>query len=81
MTGLPKTVKLTSEEVRAALKDATGQIVETVKAIRSGQKIVVTADGKNREEDAAFALVLHDENGNMQEISIPAKGEAVLELI
>lgn len=55
--------------------------METVKAIRSGQKIVVTADGKNREEDAAFALVLHDENGNMQEISIPAKGEAMLELI
>ena len=55
--------------------------METVKAIRSGQKIVVTADGKNREEDAAFALVMHDENGNMQEISVPAKGEAVLELI
>ena len=54
---------------------------ETVKAIRSGKKIVVTADGKNREEDAAFALVMHDENGNMQEISVPAKGEAVLELI
>ena len=43
--------------------------------------IEVTADGKNREENAAFALVLHDENGNMQESSIPAKGEAVLELI
>ncbi len=28
-----------------------------------------------------FALVMHDENGNMQEISVPAKGEAVLELI
>ena len=55
--------------------------METVKAIRSGQKIVVTADGKNREGDAVFTLVLHDENGNMQEISIPAKGEAVLELI
>ena len=33
MTGLPKTVKLTSEEVRAALKDATGQIVETVHGV------------------------------------------------
>ena len=55
--------------------------METVEAIRSGKKIVVTADGKNREEDAAFALVMHDENGNMQEISVPAKGEAVLELI
>lgn len=33
MTGLPKTVKLTSEEVRAALKDATGQIVEAVHGV------------------------------------------------
>ena len=69
------------KEAVCRIPDIHGQIVETVKAIRSGQKIVVTADGKNREEDAAFALVLHDENGNMQEISIPAKGEAVLELI
>ena len=69
------------KEAVCKIPDIHGQIVETVKAIRSGQKIVVTADGKNREEDAAFALVLHDENGNMQEISIPAKGEAVLELI
>lgn len=30
LTGLPKTVKLTSEEIRSALKDATGQIVEAV---------------------------------------------------
>ena len=33
MTGLPKTVKLTSEEVRAALRDATGQIVEAVHGV------------------------------------------------
>ena len=33
MTGLPKQVKLTSEEVRAALRDATGQIVETVHGV------------------------------------------------
>lgn len=33
MTGLPKIVKLTSEEVRAALRDATGQIVETVHGV------------------------------------------------
>ena len=69
------------KEAVCKIPDIHGQIVETVKAIRSGQKIVVTADGKNREEDAAFALVMHDENGNMQEISVPAKGEAVLELI
>ena len=69
------------KEAVCKISDIHGQIVETVKAIRSGKKIVVTADGKNREEDAAFALVMHDENGNMQEISVPAKGEAVLELI
>ncbi len=33
MTGLPKIVKLTSEEIRAALRDATGQIVETVHGV------------------------------------------------
>ena len=33
MTVLPKTVKMTSEEVRADLKDATGQIVETVHGV------------------------------------------------
>lgn len=33
MTGLPKIVKLTSEEVRVALRDATGQIVETVHGV------------------------------------------------
>lgn len=33
MTGLPKQIKLTSEEVRAALRDATGQIVETVHGV------------------------------------------------
>ena len=30
LTGLPKKVKLTSEEIREAPKDATGQIVEAV---------------------------------------------------
>ena len=33
ITGLPKTIKLTSEEVRVALKDATGQIVDTVHGV------------------------------------------------
>lgn len=33
LTGLPKTIRLTSEEVRVALKDATGQIVEAVHGI------------------------------------------------
>ena len=33
ITGLPKTVTLTSEEIRMALKDATGQIVETVHGV------------------------------------------------
>lgn len=33
ITGLPKVVTLTSEEVRMALKDATGQIVETVHGV------------------------------------------------
>ena len=33
ITGLPKVVKLTSEEIRAALKDATGQIVEAIHGV------------------------------------------------
>lgn len=33
ITGLPKTVKLTSEEIRVALKEATGQIVDAVHGI------------------------------------------------
>jgi rod shape-determining protein MreB len=33
ITGLPRVVTLTSEEMRAALKDATGQIVETVHGV------------------------------------------------
>lgn len=33
LTGLPKTVKLTSEEIRSALKDSTGQIVEAVHSV------------------------------------------------
>ena len=33
ITGLPKTVTLTSEEIRAALKDSTTQIVETVHGV------------------------------------------------
>ena len=33
LTGLPKKVKLTSEEIRVALKDATGQIVEAVHGV------------------------------------------------
>lgn len=33
ITGLPRVTKLTSEEVRAALRDATGQVVEAVQSI------------------------------------------------
>lgn len=33
ITGLPKTVTLTSEEVRMALREATGQIVEAVHGV------------------------------------------------
>ena len=33
ITGLPKKIKLTSEEVRVALKDATGQIVDAVHSV------------------------------------------------
>ena len=33
LTGLPKKIKLTSEEIREALKDATGQIVEAVHGV------------------------------------------------
>ena len=33
ITGLPKVATLTSEEIRAALKDATGQIVELVHSV------------------------------------------------
>ncbi|MDO4338101.1 MAG: rod shape-determining protein [Eubacteriales bacterium] len=33
ITGLPKVATLTSEEIRIALKDATGQIVETVHSV------------------------------------------------
>lgn len=33
ITGLPKVVTLTSEEIRMALKDATGQIVEMVHGV------------------------------------------------
>ena len=33
ITGLPKVVTLTSEEIRIALKDATNQIVETVRGV------------------------------------------------
>ena len=33
LTGLPKKIKLTSEEIRVALRDATGQIVEAVHGV------------------------------------------------
>ena len=33
ITGLPKVVTLTSEEIRIALRDATNQIVETVHGV------------------------------------------------
>ena len=33
VTGLPKTAKLTSEEMRVAMQDVTGQIVEAVHSV------------------------------------------------
>ena len=44
LTGLPKTVKLTSEEIRSALKDATGQIVEAVHSVLEKTPPVLAAD-------------------------------------
>lgn len=48
-TGLPKVVTLTSEEIRVALKDATGQIVEAVhgflrRPLRNWQQILWTGE-------------------------------------
>lgn len=44
LTGLPKTIKLTSEEVREALKDATNQIVETVHGVLEKTPPELSAD-------------------------------------
>lgn len=44
LTGLPKTVKLTSEEIRSALKDATGQIVEAVHSVLEKTPPELSAD-------------------------------------
>lgn len=44
LTGLPKTVKLTSEEIRSALKDATGQIVEAVHSVLEKSPPELAAD-------------------------------------
>ena len=44
LTGLPKKIKLTSEEIREALKDATGQIVEAVHGILAKTPPELVAD-------------------------------------
>lgn len=44
LTGLPKKIKLTSEEIREALKDATGQIVEAVHGILEKTPLELVAD-------------------------------------
>ena len=44
LTGLPKKIKLTSEEVRVALKDATGQIVEAVHGVLEKTSPELAAD-------------------------------------
>ena len=44
LTGLPKKIKLTSEEIREALKDATGQIVEAVHGILEKTPTELVAD-------------------------------------
>ena len=48
LTGLPKTVKLTSEEIRSALKDATGQIVEAVHSVLEKTPPELAADNVDR---------------------------------
>src|SRR5699024_5378272 len=48
ITGLPKTIKLTSEEVRVALKDATGQIVDTVHGVLEKTPPELAADSVDR---------------------------------
>ena len=48
LTGLPKKIKLTSEEIREALKDATGQIVEAVHGILEKTPPELVADIVNR---------------------------------
>ena len=47
-TGLPKTATLTSEEIREALKDATGQIVETVHSVLEKTPPELAADIMDR---------------------------------
>lgn len=49
LTGLPKTVKLTSEEIRSALKDATGQIVEAVHSVLEKTPPELAADIVDRD--------------------------------
>ena len=48
LTGLPKKIKLTSEEIREALKDATGQIVEAVHGILEKTPPELAADIMDR---------------------------------
>jgi rod shape-determining protein MreB len=44
ITGLPKVAKITSEEIRVALKDATGQIVEAIHSILEKTSPELAAD-------------------------------------
>ena len=48
ITGLPKTVTLTSEEIRVALKDSTTQIVETVHGVLEKTPPELAADIADR---------------------------------
>ena len=48
LTGLPKTIKLTSEEIRVALKDAINQITETVHSVLEKTPPELAADVADR---------------------------------
>ena len=48
ITGLPKTVALTSEEIREALKDATSQIMETIHSVLEKTPPELAADVADR---------------------------------
>ena len=59
LTGLPKKIKLTSEEIREALKDATGQIVEAVHGILEKTPPELVADIVDRGIVLAGGGALH----------------------
>ena len=48
VTGLPKTARLSSEEMRIALKDVTGQVVEAVHSVLEKTPPELAADIVNR---------------------------------